>query len=167
MSAWTFHNPVDLRFGEGTFDTIGQVVGGRRYLLVTHPDVVFASLACGLDALSHALESNWNRNANPVTRHYARMAAGDILTALPRLKSDLDVLKACALLSRGATFAGLAFSNTMTALAHNISYPVTLQKGVVHGIACSFTLPSVMKAAIGIDADCDATIETRAMRGNG
>ena len=33
---------------------------------------------------------------------------------------------------------------------------VTLHHGVPHGIACSFTLPQVMRAAIGEDPVCDA-----------
>jgi len=300
VNAWNFYNPVDLRFGGGVFDTLGEVIGGRRYLLVTHPDEIFVTLrerlaaqagdpvafadrvepnpslrmletmceqlaavageveviialgggsvidtakflaaghlafeparaylegqgeldraalpviavpttagtgsdltkwatiwdpqtgrklslnrddlfpevalvdpalthslpwsltlACGLDALSHALESNWNRSANPVTRQFARTAARDIMAALPLLKADLTNRSARHQLSRGATLAGLAFSNTMTALAHNISYPITLEKGLVHGIACSFSLPMVMQAAVGVDAECDATI---------
>ena len=53
-----------------------------------------------------------------------------------------------------------AFSNTKTALAHALSYPITLDHGVPHGIACSFSLPLVMRAAIGVDADCDAALQT-------
>ena len=40
-----------------------------------------------------------------------------------------------------ALTAGLAFSNTRTALAHSISYDMTMHHGLPHGIACSFTLP--------------------------
>ena len=47
----------------------------------------------------------------------------------------------------GALFAGLAFSNTKTALAHNISYDITLKHGTIHGIACSFSLPAVMRTS--------------------
>ena len=43
--------------------------------------------------------------------------------------------------------AGLAFSNTKTALAHSISYEMTLRFGLPHGIACSFTLPMVLERA--------------------
>jgi phosphonate metabolism-associated iron-containing alcohol dehydrogenase len=300
MSAWTYHNPVDLRFGDGVIVEIGKLVAGRRYLLVTHPDApmlpwrekvtalagapvavvdaiepnpslsmldgicqqlaaidgtvdlvvalgggsvidsakflaaghmqfepvrdfletgavidraalpilaipttagtgsdltkwatiwdpetdrklslnrqdlyaeavlvdpeITASLpwsmtrASGLDALSHALESIWNVNANPVTRTFAVAAARDILIALPRLQADLRDAEARGLMARGSTNAGLAFSNTQTALAHNISYPITLRHGVVHGIACSFSLPEVMVAARGIDAACDEAL---------
>ncbi|MBS7700597.1 MULTISPECIES: phosphonoacetaldehyde reductase [unclassified Chelatococcus] len=116
------------------------------------------TLASGLDALSHALESIWNVNANPVTRTFAIEAAHAILTALPRLQNDITDAQARTLLAHGATQAGLAFSNTKTALAHNISYPITLGHGVPHGIACSFCLPEVMMAAAGIDSSCDAAL---------
>jgi alcohol dehydrogenase len=55
--------------------------------------------------------------------------------------------------------AGLAFSNTKTALAHALSYAITLRHGVPHGIACSFSLPLVMRAAIGVDGDCDRALQ--------
>ncbi|MHA6732366.1 iron-containing alcohol dehydrogenase PsrA [Devosia sp. A369] len=302
MSAWTYFNPVNLRFGNGVIADIGKLVAGRRYLLVTHPDApmmpwrekvaalagspvavvdaiepnpslsmlkpicaqlatldstvevvvalgggsvidaakflaaghlqfelvrdyletgatierqalpiiaipttagtgsdltkwatiwdpetdrklslnhqdlyaeavlvdpeITASLpwsmtrASGLDALSHALESIWNVNANPVTRTFAIAAARDIVIALPRLQTDLGDAEARELMARGSTNAGLAFSNTMTALAHNISYPITLHHGVVHGIACSFSLPEVMVAALGINTACDEALRS-------
>ena len=54
--------------------------------------------------------------------------------------------------------AGLAFSNTKTALAHSISYEMTLRYGLPHGIACSFTLPMVLQRALGVDAGRDAVL---------
>lgn len=117
------------------------------------------TLSSGLDALSHALESIWNVNANPITRDFAISAARDVLDALPRLQADPADGAAREVLARGAMRAGLAFSNTQTALAHNISYPITLHHGVPHGIACSFCLPEVMIAAIGVDAVCDQALD--------
>ncbi len=116
------------------------------------------TLATGLDALSHALESIWNRNANPMTRGLATLAARDIMMALNLLSEGRDNLDARSQLALGSLRAGLAFSNTQTALAHNISYAITLELGVVHGIACSFCLPEVMQAACGADPDCDAAL---------
>ena len=55
--------------------------------------------------------------------------------------------------------AGLAFSNTKTALAHSISYEMTLHHGLPHGIACSFTLPLVLGLAWGHDAARDRTLQ--------
>jgi len=43
-----------------------------------------------------------------------------------------------------SVLAGLAISQTRTALAHGISYPVTSHLGVPHGLACSFTLPQLL-----------------------
>ena len=40
--------------------------------------------------------------------------------------------------------SGLAISKTRTALAHSISYPLTSRFKVPHGLACSFTLVSII-----------------------
>ena len=53
----------------------------------------------------------------------------------------------------------MAFSNTKTALAHSISYEMTLRYGLPHGIACSFTLPLVLGMAWGHDAARDRTLQ--------
>jgi alcohol dehydrogenase class IV len=42
------------------------------------------TLAAGLDALSHALESIWNVNANPVSDNHAVAGARMVLANLPR-----------------------------------------------------------------------------------
>ena len=118
------------------------------------------TISTALDALSHALESLWNLNANPVSRALAIAAAAELLDALPSLIADLGDIASRTRVARAALMAGLAFSNTKTALAHALSYPITLDHGVAHGIACSFSLPLVMRAAIGVDADCDAALQT-------
>ena len=107
------------------------------------------TLATGLDALSHALESIWNIHANPISARYAVTAAQTILRDLPKLLTDLGNLDLRSNIAEAALCAGLAFSNTRTAIAHNLSYPITLGWGVPHGIACSFTLPTVLKSVIG------------------
>ena len=47
------------------------------------------TLQSGLDALSHALESIWNVNANPISDNFAVAAAREVLVALPALMKDL------------------------------------------------------------------------------
>lgn len=118
------------------------------------------TISTALDALSHALESLWNINANPVSRALAIAAARELLSGLPRVAEDLGDIALRNRVARAALMAGLAFSNTKTALAHALSYPITLDHGVPHGIACSFSLPLVMRAAIGVDADCDVALQT-------
>lgn len=116
------------------------------------------TVSTGLDALSHALESLWNTNANPVSANHAVFAAQEVLECLPSLAKDLHNLELRSRLMRASLFAGLAFSNTKTALAHSISYHFTLHHGVPHGIACSFSLPLVMKSAIGRGDICDGAL---------
>lgn len=116
------------------------------------------TISTGLDALSHALESIWNVNANPVSGSLAEVAAREVLEALPLLADDLGNEALRTRLARASLFAGLAFSNTRTALAHALSYHLTLHHGVPHGIACSFSLPMVMRAVAGCDPACDAAL---------
>jgi alcohol dehydrogenase len=117
------------------------------------------TLATGLDALSHALESLWNVNANPISANYAVFAARELLDALPKLLDRLDDIRLRTRVVRASLFAGLAFSNTKTALAHSLSYYLTSHHGTVHGIACSFTLPAVMRSVIGRNETCDLVLQ--------
>jgi phosphonate metabolism-associated iron-containing alcohol dehydrogenase len=116
------------------------------------------TVSTGLDALSHALESLWNRNANPVSTNHAVDAARIILDVLPAAVERPADIGLRSRMAEGALLAGLAFSNTRTALAHSLSYPITLRHGVPHGLACSFSLPLVMRSAIGADDACDAAL---------
>ncbi|SAI73919.1 alcohol dehydrogenase [Bordetella ansorpii] len=117
-----------------------------------------ATLASGLDALSHALESIWNVNRNPVSMALAIQAARRILDVLPRLMHDLHDAGLRADMAQAALMAGLAFSNTKTALAHSLSYEITLRQGIAHGIACSFSLPIVLEMALGADDGVDQAL---------
>ena len=117
------------------------------------------TISTGLDALSHALESIWNVNANPVSATLAETAAREVMEALPKLAGDLTNPGLRTRLARASLFAGLAFSNTKTALAHALSYDITLRHGVPHGIACSFSLPMVMRAVSGCNDACDASLK--------
>jgi alcohol dehydrogenase len=113
------------------------------------------TIQTGLDALSHSLESLWNRNANPVSAANAVAAARGVLSTLPALAGDLRNPQLRERMARAATLAGFAFSNTKTAIAHSLSYPITLRHGVPHGIACSFSLPMIIRSVAGHDGICE------------
>ncbi|ARU05029.1 alcohol dehydrogenase [Comamonas serinivorans] len=117
-----------------------------------------ATLAAGLDAMSHALESIWNVNRNAVSQALAVQSARRTLVTLPALMQDLTHARLRADMAEAALLAGLAFSNTQTALAHALSYTITLDHGVPHGIACSFSLPWVLDMALGADPAVDAAL---------
>jgi alcohol dehydrogenase len=103
------------------------------------------TISSGLDAISHALESAWNHNASPVTLSLSAKSLQLSLSALPRLKQNLADVEARGAMMQASLLAGLAISQTRTALAHSISYPLTTRFNLPHGIACSFTLPALAK----------------------
>lgn len=117
------------------------------------------TVSTGLDALSHALESLWNVNGNPVSANHAVLAARNILNVLPKLVGDLGNIELRSQMAMAALFAGLAFSNTKTAIAHSLSYPITLRHGVQHGIACSFSLPMVLRSVQGAGGLCEDSLK--------
>jgi phosphonate metabolism-associated iron-containing alcohol dehydrogenase len=117
------------------------------------------TLQSGLDALSHALEAIWNVNANPVSDTFAVAAVHEIFATLPALMAALDDVALRGRMALASLRAGMAFSNTRTALAHSISYEMTLRHGLPHGIACAFPLPLVLARAIGRDAGRDAVLQ--------
>ena len=99
----------------------------------------------GLDALSHAMEAIWNKNHNPISDMFALKAIELIQKHLPRLRQDPGNVNLRTSLLRASLFAGLAFSNTKTALAHSISYPLTALFGLPHGLACALPLQHLLK----------------------
>ena len=117
------------------------------------------TVSTGLDAFSHALESIWNHHATPVSRLYAVAAAREIMSVLPRLAENLNDAELRARMAKAALFAGMAFSVTKTAIAHSISYPITLNHGVIHGIACSFTLPAITRSLEGINSPVGTALQ--------
>jgi phosphonate metabolism-associated iron-containing alcohol dehydrogenase len=107
------------------------------------------TIQTGLDALSHSLESIWNKNATPITISYAVKSAKLIVNNLAKLSNDLGNLDLRDNMMMACMYAGLAFSNTQTAIAHAISYYITANKSIPHGLACSFTLPTLVDNIIG------------------
>jgi len=154
--------------------TVWDEANGKKYSLArpnlypTHAVVdprlmlgkpLLLTISTGLDALSHALESLWNVNNNPVSANHAVAAARTILDALPKLAKDLGNIELRSRVALAALFAGLAFSNTKTAIAHSLSYPITLRHGVQHGIACSFSLPMVLRSVGGVGGICEDSLK--------
>ena len=103
------------------------------------------TLATGLDALAHAMESYWSVSSNAYTRILARNSISIIQKYLPLALNDLDNLVYRKQMLMGSFFAGLAFSNTRTTACHSISYPLTMMFGINHGFAASLTLFEVLK----------------------
>jgi alcohol dehydrogenase len=103
------------------------------------------TLYSALDAISHALESLWNRNRTPVSSALAIRALAIAHAALPRVLTEPDDVGARAEMQQASLLSGLTISQTRTAMAHSVSYPLTSRCSVPHGLACSFTLPHLLR----------------------
>lgn len=106
------------------------------------------TIQTALDTLSHSLESLWNLNTNVISQQLAIQSAKIILTKLPLLVNDLSNVHLRAEIMLACICAGKAFSNTATSTAHAMSYYLTAEKKIPHGIACSITLPAIVETLI-------------------
>lgn len=101
------------------------------------------TLSTGLDAISQALESVWNKSCNHITLGWAINSLQLSLDALIKAADEPTNIAARTDMAQASLLAGLCISHTRTALAHSISYPLTAHYGLPHGFACSFTLPAL------------------------
>ncbi len=103
------------------------------------------TLYTAMDTLSHALESLWNRRRSEHSRFFSVEALERAVNALPELLSNPQSVTKRTQMQEASFLAGVAISHTRTAIAHAISYPLTLRFGMPHGLACGFTLPAILE----------------------
>lgn len=101
----------------------------------------------GVEALTHALESIWNRQRVPKSFAFAMSAAQQITRVLPSLIEYPHDISFRAEMSQAALWAGQAIAMTDNALVHALSYEDTIQRGISHGEACAMWLPRIYKLA--------------------
>ena len=103
------------------------------------------TVSTGLDVVSHALESTWNKNASNITLSFCEKSLKIALSTLGKLILDPQDIFLREKMMEASLLSGLAISQTRTSLAHSISYPLTTHFGLPHGFACSFSLPEILK----------------------
>ena len=108
----------------------------------------------GLDALTHALEALVNRNRNAHADALAGSALRLIGANLETVCRDPANRPAREAMMLGAMHAGLAVSNTSTALVHGMSRPLGAFFKVPHGLSNAMLLPAVTE--FSADAAPDA-----------
>lgn len=99
----------------------------------------------GMDALTHAIEAAWSRNAQPISDVFALRAIKLNRQNLKRAYDHPKDLEARTNMALASLLAGLAFNNTKTAACHSLSYPMTVNFGIPHGLAVSITIKEVIK----------------------
>jgi alcohol dehydrogenase class IV len=96
------------------------------------------------DALSHAIESFWSKNATLQSRKYSRKAIKLINRYLSKINEHLTKNDINELITAG-NLAGHSIAITKTNVIHAVSYPITIKYGVDHGTACGIVLPYFVK----------------------
>ncbi len=101
--------------------------------------------ATALDAMAHALESYFNKTANDFSKTFA-------IRTLKLLIPEFETISAYGTdglddedfenLYLASIYAGYAISVTGTAMPHALSYYLSEEKDVPHGIACALYLPA-------------------------
>lgn len=97
--------------------------------------------ATAMDALTHACEAYICMSKNPLSDTSAlraiRLISENILNVV---KNPLD-LEGRLALANGSALAGIAFSNSMVGMVHNIGHAIGGACGVPHGTCMSILLP--------------------------
>ena len=115
------------------------------------------ALSTALDALNQALESLWNVNANEITRSLSIRAVVLSLRYLPLIDQLTTNNFAAQNIATASLLAGLSISHTRTAICHSISYPLTLEFDLPHGLACGFSMLEVYSFnAVHVRTEIDA-----------
>lgn len=140
------------------FATVWDMQNGRKYSLesgfllpehvILDPSLTLGlpykhTLYTGLDALSHATESLWNKKFSPLATACAKESIRIIIQELPLALENPGNINARSATQNASFLSGIAISQTKTAIAHAISYPLTYRYTIPHGLACSFTIPAL------------------------
>lgn len=107
----------------------------------------------GLDALAHAIEAYVSTLASPISDVFALEAIRSIGKSIRIAYHETQNLQARDDMLRGSMFAGLAFSNSSTNLAHATARPLGTRFSLPHGLSVALMHPYVI--SFGKDAAPD------------
>lgn len=117
------------------------------------------AVSSALDAVAHATESYWAKASNAASKALALRAIRTVMENIDELLVNNDSRTAHDAMAKGSMLAGLAFSNTRTTACHSISYPLTMQCHIPHGVAVSLLMGPVLELNLPAIEDVDALLD--------
>ncbi|MDA8140975.1 MAG: iron-containing alcohol dehydrogenase [Desulfobacteraceae bacterium] len=105
----------------------------------TLPAALTASTA--MDAMTHACEAYYCLEKNPLSDSFAFRAIQLISQHLLKVLQNPADLQGRLALANASAMAGIAFSNSMVGMVHNLGHTVGALCHVPHGVAMSIFLP--------------------------
>ncbi len=122
--------------------------------IINMPAALIAST--GTDALDHALETIWNKNATDETRKLAVEVSITIIYNLQKMYDGAvnknQTIEFCRDMLGASAIAGATFSTTGTAAGHALSFILSEDFHIPHGSACAFTLLDIYKMSSSLDS---------------
>ncbi|MCQ2575472.1 MAG: iron-containing alcohol dehydrogenase [Treponema sp.] len=106
------------------------------------------TLATGMDALCHAVESYTCRKANPITDMFCLDAVERIFKYLPKACVDGNDKEARENMAFAAYEAGVAINGSPTTIIHGMSRPIGACFHVPHGISNAMLAVECLRAVI-------------------
>jgi alcohol dehydrogenase len=100
---------------------------------------------CGMDALSHAIESFVSLWSNPFTEPLSLQAISLIGRNLKSFVEDPNNFQFASAVMYGSTMAGIAFSFARLGNVHCMVRPLEEKYPLSHGLACAALLPHVIR----------------------
>lgn len=128
-------------------------VGGRNMtatIALCDPELTLTlppkhTIASGVDALAHALESYVNKATQPISEALSEKALELIARSLRRAVFDGADISARADMLVASTMAACAFAPTRLGLAHAMAMPLGAKAKIPHGEVIGILLPEVMR----------------------
>lgn len=106
------------------------------------------TVATGLDALTHAIESYVSLKSQPLTEVYSLEAIRLISANLRLVYANGNNTEARSNMALGSLMAGIAFSNASVALVHGMSRPIGAHFHVTHGVSNAALLGPVTEFSL-------------------
>lgn len=102
--------------------------------------------ACGIDAVTHALEAYASMMATEFTDAMAKEALKTIFEFLPRAYDNgANDPEAREKMANAATMAGMAFANAFLGVCHSMAHKLGAYFHIAHGIANALLIDEVLK----------------------
>lgn len=101
--------------------------------------------ACGMDALTQAIESFFSIYATNLTQAMSFHAVVLLISGLPQAFRNGEDLEARSRCADGALMAGIALHNARLGLVHGLAHPLGARTGLPHGYLCGVLLPHVLR----------------------
>ncbi len=101
--------------------------------------------ACGMDALTQAIESYLSKNATDLTQALSFSAVVLLLPGLPKAYADGHDLEARENCANGSLMAGIALHNARLGIVHGLAHPLGARYGLRPGEVCGTLLPYALR----------------------